>query len=214
MSMSAPRRPTPDATPAPRLRKAERKRQLLACAKQLFVSHGYQATTTEKIAQAAGVTEPVLYRHFESKKALFLEVLREVREATLLRWRDEAAAVADPLAKLHAIADIYLGSTRAHALEFRIMHRTLVETDDEEVVASLRSFYLDSETLLAKVIAEGQQAGVFRRSLDPRVGAWELIRSALAYTLTLPLGIPLYEEAEYLPRAIDCMLQCLLKTDV
>jgi AcrR family transcriptional regulator len=212
--MSAPRRRTPDATPAPRLRKAERKRQLLACAKQLFVSHGYQATTTEKIAQAAGVTEPVLYRHFESKKALFLEVLREVREATLLRWRDEAAAVADPMAKLHAIADIYLGSTKVHAVEFRIMHRTLVETDDEEVVESLRSFYLDSETLLAQVIAEGQQAGVFRRSLDPRVGAWELIRSALAYTLTLPLGIPLYEEAEYLPRAIDCMLQCLLKTDV
>ena len=212
--MSAPSRRTSDATPAPRLRKAERKRQLLACAKQLFVSHGYQATTTEKIAQAAGVTEPVLYRHFESKKALFLEVLREVREATLLRWRDETTALADPLAKLHAIADIYLGSTKVHAVEFRIMHRTLVETDDEEVVASLRSFYLDSETLLAQVIAEGQQAGVFRRSLDPRVGAWELIRSALAYTLTLPLGIPLYEEAEYLPRAIDCMLQCLLKTDV
>jgi AcrR family transcriptional regulator len=212
--MTAPQSHRPDAKPAPRLRKAERKRQLLATAKHLFVTHGYTATTTEKIAQAAGVSEPVLYRHFESKKALFLEVLREVREATLHRWRAETVNLGDPLAKLHAIADMYLGTTREHAVEFRIMHRTLLETDDEEVLAFLRCFYLDSEALLAQVITEGQQVGVFRRELDPRVGAWELIRSALGYTLTLPLGIPLYDEPDHLPRAIDCMLQCLLKTDI
>jgi AcrR family transcriptional regulator len=198
----------------PRLTKAERKRQLLAHAKNLFVTQGYQATTTEKIAQAAGVSEPVLYRHFANKKALFLEVLEEIRAATLQRWNSETSGLTDPLAKLHAIADMYLGSTREHAVEYRIMHRTLVESDDEEIVALLRSFYLESEALLAKIIAEGQQAGVFRRSLDPRVGAWEMIRAALAYTLTQPLGIPLFAEANYIPQAIDCLLHCLLKTDV
>src|SRR5436309_15479151 len=96
MSMTAPQRRRPDAKAAPRLRKAERKRQLLATAKQLFITHGYAATTTEKIAQAAGVSEPVLYRHFESKKPLCLEVLTEVREATLNRWRDEPANLTDP----------------------------------------------------------------------------------------------------------------------
>ncbi len=213
--MSAPqRRRTEDAKPPERMRKADRKRQLLNNAKQLFVTHGYQNTTTEKIAAAAGVSEPVLYRHFESKKALFLEVLREIREATLHRWHAETAGLTDPLAKLHAIADMYLGTTREHALEFRVMHRTLIETDDGEIAAFLRSFYLDSEGLLAQVIAEGQQTGVFRRSLDPRVGAWELIRTALGYTLTLPLGVPLYEEPDYVGKAIECLLHCLLKTDV
>jgi AcrR family transcriptional regulator len=213
--MSAPQRRRADAPrSAARLRKADRKRQLLAHAKQLFVTLGYQDTTTEKIARAAGVSEPVLYRHFESKKALFIEVLHEIREATLQRWRTETGELADPLAKLHAIADMYLGTTREHALEFRIMHRTLVETDDEEIVACLRAFYLDSEALLAQVIAEGQQSGVFRRSLDPRIGAWELIRTALGYTLTLPLGIPLYAEPDYLARALECLLHGLLKTDV
>jgi AcrR family transcriptional regulator len=214
-TMTSPQRRRSDGSrPAARMTKAERKRQLLAHAKHLFVTQGYHATTTEKIAQAAGVTEPVLYRHFANKKALFLEVLEEVRAATLERWHAETSSVTDPLAKLHAIADMYLGSTRAHAVEFRIMHRTLVETDDEEIVALLRGFYLDSETLLTHIIAEGQQAGVFRRSLDPRVGAWEMIRTALGYTLTLPLGIPLFVEENYLPQAIDCLLHCLLKTDV
>jgi AcrR family transcriptional regulator len=213
MSAPQPRRAlSPKA--APRMRKADRKRQLLAQAKQLFVTLGYQDTTTEKIAQAAGVSEPVLYRHFDSKKALFLEVLHEIRAATLTRWHAETANLTDPLAKLHAIADMYLGTTRDHALEFRVMHRTLVETDDEEITSCLRAFYLDSETLLAQVISEGQQSGVFRRSLDPRVGAWELIRTALAYTLTLPLGIPLYQEPDYIAQATECMLHCLLKTDV
>jgi AcrR family transcriptional regulator len=213
--MTSPQRRRPAAPrPAARLTRAERKRQLLAHAKHLFVTLGYHATTTEKIAAAAGVTEPILYRHFDSKKALFLEVLEEVRSATLRRWHAETADLTDPLTKLHAIADSYLGSTRLHAVEFRILHRALVETDDAEIVALLRSFYLDSEALLARVIAEGQQSGVFRRSLDPRVGAWELIRTALGYTLTLPLGLPLYDEPDYLPRAIDCLLHCLLKTDV
>jgi AcrR family transcriptional regulator len=213
--MSAPQRRRADGEKAPaRMRKADRKRQLLSHAKHLFVTLGYHDTTTEKIATAAGVSEPVLYRHFDSKKALFLEVLREIREATLNRWRAETAGLTDPLAKLHAIADRYLGSTREHAVEYRIMHRTLVESDDPEIASFLRSFYLDSEALLAEIIAEGQQAGVFRRSLDPHVGAWELIRTALGYTLTLPLGIPLYEQPDYVPQAIDCLLHCLLKTDV
>lgn len=213
--MSAPQRRRDEAPKSTaRMRKADRKRQIVSHAKQLFVTLGYQDTTTEKIATAAGVSEPVLYRHFDSKKTLFLEVLQEIREATLNRWNSETVGLTDPLTKLHAIADMYLGTTREHALEFRVMHRTLFDTDDQEIAAFLRSFYLDSEALLAQVISEGQQAGVFRRNLDPRVGAWELIRTALGYTLTLPLGIPIYQEPDYIPKAIECLLNCLLKIDV
>jgi AcrR family transcriptional regulator len=210
--MTAPQRRRSEG--APRLRKGERRRQLLSHAKHLFVTLGDHATTTEKIANAAGVSEPVLYRHFDSKKALFLEVLAEVRAATLERWKADTAHLSDPLARLHAISELYLDTTREHALEFGVMHRALLESDDEEVLALLRGFYLESEELLARVIAEGQQSGVFRRPLDPRVGAWELIRTALGYTLTLPLQLPLYQEPDYLARAIECMLHCLVKTDV
>ena len=193
-----------------RLRKAERKRQLLAHAKALFVTLGYQHTTTEKIAQAAGVTEPVLYRHFPSKKALFLEVLQEIKQATLHRWEDQTAGLTNPLEKLHSVVDSYLGSTREHALEFRIMHRTLVETDDSEIGACLRAFYLDSEKFLAQIIREGQEAGVMRKEFDPRIIAWELILTALGFTLTLPLEIPVYQDEGYAQKAIACLLRGML----
>ncbi len=97
--MAAPQHRRSDGVP--RLRKGERRRQLVAHAKRLFVSLGYHATTTEKIATAAGVSEPVLYRHFDSKKSLFLEVLGEVRSATIERWKAETAHLNDPLARLH-----------------------------------------------------------------------------------------------------------------
>ena len=192
-----------------RMRKADRKRQLMQHAKQLFVTLGYQHTTTGKIAKAAGVTEPVLYRHFDSKKTLFLEVLNDIRQATIHRWQSDTAKIDDPLARLHAIVDLYLGSTLEHALDFRLMHSSLVDVDDKEIADCLRTFYLDSETMLAQVIREGQETGVFRKNLDARIGAWELIRTALGYTLTLPLGIPLYQEAGYVPKAIECLLKCL-----
>jgi TetR/AcrR family transcriptional regulator len=213
--MSARRQPNLDGSEPPhRMRKADRKRHLLAHAKQLFLTQGYHNTTTEKIAAAAGVTEPVLYRHFPSKKSLFLEILDDIRQATLLRWSSEADKVADPLAKLHTILDMYLSTTREQAMDFQIMHRTLLDCDDSEVAACLRNFYLENEALLARIIGEGQLSGVFRRTLDPRVGAWELIRTAVGYTLTLPLGIPLYQEPDYHQRAIECLLQSLVKVDV
>ena len=195
--------------PTPRLRKADRKKQLLAHAKRLFVELGFQQTTTGKIAKAAGVSEPVLYRHFESKKALFLEVLHEIRRVTLLRFAEQTAKISDPLEKLRAVIDLYLGSTRERALEFRVMHQTLIETDDSEVASLLRTFYEDNETYLSAVIASGQKTGAFRKDLDPRVGAWELIRTALGYTLTLPLDMPLYREPDYLTKAVECVLRCL-----
>ncbi|MCI0680826.1 MAG: TetR/AcrR family transcriptional regulator [Gemmataceae bacterium] len=193
-----------------RLRKAERKRQLVAQAKQLFVALGYQHTTTEKIAEAAGVTEPVLYQHFPSKKALFLEVLQEIRQATLHRWDKETANITHPLEKLQSVVDLYLGSTRERTLEFRVMHRTLVEIDDSEIAACLRAFYLESEAFLTKILRQGQEAGLFRKGFDPRVGAWELIRTALGYTLTLPLEIPIYQEESYHQEAIAYLLHGML----
>ena len=86
--------------PKPRMRKADRKRQLMHHAKQLFVTLGYQHTTTEKIAQAAGVTEPVLYRHFANKKTLFIEVLNVAGR----RWQLRADALERLAASLTSLS--------------------------------------------------------------------------------------------------------------
>ena len=58
-----------------RLTADARRRQLFDVSLALFAEHGYAATTMDDIAEAAGVTKPLVYQHFESKRALYLELL-------------------------------------------------------------------------------------------------------------------------------------------
>jgi AcrR family transcriptional regulator len=61
-----------------RLPASQRRRQLLSVAINEFGTHGYHDTSMNRLADAAGVTKPVLYQHFASKRALYLELLRDV----------------------------------------------------------------------------------------------------------------------------------------
>jgi TetR/AcrR family transcriptional regulator len=51
---------------------------ILDAAESLFASQGYQATTIKEVAEQVGVQGPALYKHFPSKRALFVEVLERL----------------------------------------------------------------------------------------------------------------------------------------
>src|SRR5262245_11721875 len=88
--MSAPsRRPVDGQKASPRLKKGERRRQLMAHARQLFASLGYPETTIEKVAEAAGVSPSVVTRHFPARLALLQGLVDELRAVTLHRWQEE-----------------------------------------------------------------------------------------------------------------------------
>jgi AcrR family transcriptional regulator len=61
-----------------RLPAAARREQLLAVALEVFAKQGFHATSMNDVADAAGVTKPVLYQHFSSKRELYLALLEEV----------------------------------------------------------------------------------------------------------------------------------------
>jgi AcrR family transcriptional regulator len=63
---------------AVRLPAEQRRRQLLDVACDEFATRGFHATVMDDVATAAGVTKPVLYQHFPSKRALFVELLADV----------------------------------------------------------------------------------------------------------------------------------------
>lgn len=63
---------------AVRLPAPQRRRQLLDRALRVFSERGFHATSMNDVAEAAGVTKPVLYQHFPSKRDLYLELLRDV----------------------------------------------------------------------------------------------------------------------------------------
>lgn len=64
------------AAPRRRLTAGDRRELVVAAGARLFAEHGYDGARLELIAAEAGVTKPVLYRHFDSKKDLYLALLR------------------------------------------------------------------------------------------------------------------------------------------
>lgn len=73
--------------------RAEKRDQIVAAARELFLAHGYGCTTMDAVARAAPVSKRTLYNHFESKQALFLAVLRiswaNLSEAPPVRPEDD-----------------------------------------------------------------------------------------------------------------------------
>ena len=61
-----------------RLPAGERRDQILDVAVQVFAKRGYHGTSMNEVAEAAGVTKPVLYQHFDSKQDLYLALLDDV----------------------------------------------------------------------------------------------------------------------------------------
>jgi AcrR family transcriptional regulator len=74
----------------------QRRQQLFEVARERFAQQGFHATSMDEIAEAAGVTKPVLYQHFPSKRALYVELLEETGRQ-LLSTLAEATAQAGTL---------------------------------------------------------------------------------------------------------------------
>jgi AcrR family transcriptional regulator len=93
VTSSPPTTTTTTTTTTPRLSAADRRQQLLEVALPIFARNGYHSASMNEIAEAAGVTKPVLYQHFESKRDLYQALLNEVG-ARLLNAIIKGAGVA------------------------------------------------------------------------------------------------------------------------
>jgi AcrR family transcriptional regulator len=74
MPSSAPS-PAAAAAPVRRLRRGERREQILVAATRAFARSGYTATSLDDIAAEAGISRAILYRHFDSKTHMYRAVL-------------------------------------------------------------------------------------------------------------------------------------------
>jgi AcrR family transcriptional regulator len=97
-----------------RLPAIERKEQVLDVALAVFAGKGFHDTSMNDIAEAAGVTKPVVYQHYESKRALFLAIIDHVGD----RMIDVLTAATSGLTKLKQEllrSSIGLSKTKTHS---------------------------------------------------------------------------------------------------
>ncbi|MGH7176205.1 MAG: TetR/AcrR family transcriptional regulator [Tepidisphaeraceae bacterium] len=173
----------------PRLKATQRRRQLIDVATRLFASFGYDATTTAAIAKAAGITEPILYRHFKNKQELFVAIVRSVSEETLRQWQEIIAHTSDPAQRIKRVCEAIPDHMKRLADAYHVLHGALSLSRDKKVLAVMREHYRQIEKFFAELIVEGQRSGSFRKGMDPKAAAYHLIFAGIGYAMiNLNLG--------------------------
>jgi AcrR family transcriptional regulator len=83
----------------------EKKETILQTALQLFADQGYENTPTSQIARVAGVSEGLIFRHFENKEGLFKAILDE-GQARLQQYVDRIEREPDPKKRIGLVIDL------------------------------------------------------------------------------------------------------------
>ncbi|HEX4819293.1 MAG TPA: TetR/AcrR family transcriptional regulator [Acidimicrobiales bacterium] len=141
-----------------RLPAPARRRQLLDVALTVFAARGYHATSMNDVAEAAGVTKPVLYQHFRSKRALYLELLEDVG-GRLQDAIGKATATADgPRDQVKSGFRAYFNFVASQQPAFQLLFGGGARRDEEFADAVRKVEVSIAEAIAQLIVVEGLDA--------------------------------------------------------
>lgn len=174
---------------ATRLPAAERRQAIVDAALRVFAGGSYSGATTADIAREAGVSEPILYRHFASKRELYLaclgaawDSLRAALEAKLDEFGDAEAvtAVGQASREFHAAGGVK---------PVTLWIQALTEAgEDAEIQDFLRGQLREVHDYIADAVRRAQSAGGVPQDRDPDAEAWIFVGAALLLSFADRLG--------------------------
>lgn len=173
-----------------RLPAAKRREQLLDTAARLFAQHGFAGATTSQIAREAGVTEPIIYRHFTSKQDLFIALIDRTSEETISLWEEELRSAPDPAERLKRLirANPMVGGKGKGV--YRVIIQAMTEVHEPKILEALHRHITKLHAFLVEEVTKAQETGRVSKRFSPEVTAWALIHMGLGYGVIAPLGIP------------------------
>jgi AcrR family transcriptional regulator len=145
--------------------------RILATALDLFVTKGFEGTTVDQIAAAAGVTKGAIYFHFRNKAELLLELLDQV-ERSFVDPMDQCVRRAGPaaldkmVAFAHQQSELGVGRTKLAILAIRTSSD--FARDDARFGPKIRHIYRRLYDILEDVIELGKAQGSFRTDISTR----------------------------------------------
>ena len=158
----------------PRMRGDERKALILAQAKKVFARKSYREASTGELARASGITEPILYKHFGSKKKLYLAVLNQLSEQFLERFRGlvERRARKDLLDCLESFLLDYRTAAMEEHDSIHLLLNASLESNDPEVAQIAQAHNREVYALVHGLLEKAQQHDLISRQLDLSAATW------------------------------------------
>lgn len=158
-----------DSKPVGRMTAGDRRQQILDVAVELFSQKGFRGTTTREIAQAAGVNEAIIFRHFATKSDLYNAIMDQKASSPNVKAMQEKVNQA-----MEAGDDRQVFETLAfHMLEFHdhddnamrlLLHSALEGHELAEMI--FRNHILRTHRQMAEYVRKRIDDGVFRQ-VDP-----------------------------------------------
>jgi TetR/AcrR family transcriptional regulator len=167
----------------------ERRAAVLDTACTVFSRGTYHGTTTAEIARAAGVSEPILYRHFPSKRDLYLACIDETWRRTRVRWEEAVAAEPNPGEWIAAMGRAFLEWGEQRAVISNLWLQALAEaSEDPKIRAQMRGLIRKVHGFVADVMRRSQDDGGIARDRDVSAEAWIFLGVGLISAAGLRLG--------------------------
>lgn len=168
------------ATVPTRMAAAGRRAHLLETAARVFVEGSYRGTTTAEIARAAGISEPIIYRHFASKRDLYIATLEYVWAKARTGWEQAVAGATDTCAALEAIHKGHVSVRSAKLQLAELWVQALSEaSEDPELKKHLRRHMREVHDFLADLIRRGQEQGAIAAERDANAEAWIMLSGGM-----------------------------------
>ena len=150
----------------------ESRKGLLAIAIDCLALHGYQGTTIDMIAKAAGVTKGALYYHFRDKEELLFAAVRDRVVDFERRVVEGTTPDEDPVRILWHIADTcsFVATRNNHR---RFLLTLMVEAIDSypDLATQFREMMQRFRAYVARTIRVGQERQIFRFDVEPAIAA-------------------------------------------
>lgn len=153
----------------------ERHGLIVDAASRLFATRGYEHTTIEDVAAAAGVTKPIVYRHFGAKKELHLALLALHRDRLLATLANAMQGEAPLPARVRAAAAAWLAYVEDQPYAGKMLFRDT--TGEPEVREFHDGMQATARSAIGALIAAEPDSAVPTHLLEPLS---ELVRAALA----------------------------------
>lgn len=171
-----------------RLAADDRKAQIVGAALTLADTLGPDRLTTQAVADAVGLSQPGVFRHFPTKQHLWLAVAARIDALLRAAWAQALAEAADPAGRVAALVRAQLGVIEATPAIPAILFSRELHVENDALRATILQLMSDFHAALTEELADGRDAGLFRADFAPYDSAWLLIALIQGVALRWSLG--------------------------
>lgn len=165
----------------------ERRRQIVDATLALLAEHPLERLSTRRIARELGVSQPALFRHFQSREAILLATVDRARDLLGGALTAVVADGADARERMRALLETLLTYVEQHPGLPRLLFADLA-SDAGPLRTELTRVVAMQRALVAQLFREGQRDGSFRRDADPDAVAGMIVGLAQGLVLQWQMG--------------------------